>query len=87
MPMTSERATALEGTWEEVAEKAGDLAGKRVKIVIYTQDDGEAEEPETLAELLAGRIGGVSFEPRDPARNHCERRARVMSARQEAGRT
>lgn len=84
MPKTLERPTVLEGTWEEVAEKAGNLSGKRVKMLIYAEDD--AEEPETLAELLAGRTGGVGFEPTDLARNHREHFARIMDAKRKEGR-
>jgi hypothetical protein len=84
MPRMLERPTELKGTWEEVAAKAGNLAGKRVKMPIYAEED--TEEPETLAELLAGRPGGADFEHADLPHNHRKHFARIMNARQEEGR-
>jgi hypothetical protein len=82
---TLEPRRVLEGTWEEVSQHAGDLAGKRVKVLVYPQAHGEAEQPDSLAELLAGRIGRFSFGPKNLARNHREHFARIMDAKRKEG--
>lgn len=50
MPKTLDRPTVLEGTWEEVAKEAGDLAGKRVALTIYPEAPGDTKAPETSGE-------------------------------------
>ncbi len=56
----------LEGTWEEIAARAEEFNGHRLRVIIL---DAKPEKPETegktLAELFEGRIGLVSFEPDD----------------------
>lgn len=60
----------LEGTWEEIAQRADELTGKRVRLMVLdeiqngTQSPGE-ERP--LSELLEGLIGVIdSSEPVPP---------------------
>lgn len=49
----------LEGTWEEVAEHAPELKGRRVRLIVISSDDEEPypgiapeERPSTAASLL-----------------------------------
>lgn len=58
-------ADSLEGTWEEIAEQAPQLSGKRVRLTILADESNPAESPRigapatdgTLAEALAGLTG------------------------------
>lgn len=65
---TLERPRVLEGTGEEVGRQIGDLAGKRVKVFVYTEDAGEPEqaaagedgtEPKNLLEFLGDYVGAA----------------------------
>jgi hypothetical protein len=47
----------LEGTWEEVAQRAPELVGKRVKLIVMEDTLPLAERP--LSEALAGLIGVI----------------------------
>jgi hypothetical protein len=58
----------LEGTWEEIAAHAGELAGRRVRVEVLNGADagqtGNGETPpsfegKSLAEVLEGRIGVI----------------------------
>ena len=38
-------AQVLEGTWEEIAAHADELAGKRLKVIVEADSSGGAEQP------------------------------------------
>jgi len=42
--MTTQKATVLEGTWEEILAHASDLAGKRL-VVTVLPGEGAGEQP------------------------------------------
>ena len=35
----------LEGTWEEIAARAGELTGKRLKVIVEQEEPEAAEQP------------------------------------------
>lgn len=51
----------LEGTWEEIARRAPEFVGRRVRLVVLSESAmvGAANPPETLAEALAGLTGVI----------------------------
>jgi len=55
----------VEGIWEEVAQRANEFAGRRVRLIVL---DERALKPErTLAEALEGLVGVIdSREPAPP---------------------
>lgn len=65
----------LEGTWEEVAAHADELAGRHVTLIVAdeapiatTGSDNGAEKEETLAEAIA-RIGTIDGTPSNGAKD------------------
>ena len=52
--------TELEGTWEEIMEHAGELAGKRVRLVVFPNEAATMENvPEgSAAAALMPFVGG-----------------------------
>ena len=67
----------IEGTWEEVSRRAGELAGHRVRVTVLddlslpnatnSMHDGEATEPTAFDVLSkAGLIGCLKGGPTDP---------------------
>jgi hypothetical protein len=40
-------ATIIEGTWEEIAEKADELAGKRVRLIVLGEANGADRDRST----------------------------------------
>ena len=70
----------LEGTWEEIRAHDAELAGRRVRLMIISDEpqSKHAEDPPaprervehpTLAETLAGRTGRVNFGPPNLSEN------------------
>lgn len=58
--------TILEGLWEEIEARADELRGKRVQVRILADvPHGEASQDDSLATLLAGRIGVIKGTPSD----------------------
>ncbi len=63
--ITDEPVEVLEGTWEEVMRRAGELKGRRVKLLVYSQEK-ETEEtnaptgPSNLLEALGDYVGAGS---------------------------
>ena len=53
---------AYEGTWEEVAQHAGELAGHRVRVLVLDGTDVKVPVPPgmSLAEAMKDYIGSVS---------------------------
>jgi len=59
---------SFEGTWEEVAQHAGELAGHRVRLTVLEDapngssraPDGKAAPKQTLDQLMKDYIGCVS---------------------------
>jgi hypothetical protein len=52
----------LEGTWEEIAERAEELAGRRIRVTVLSNGRGAAEAPapgESLADALEGLVGVI----------------------------
>lgn len=45
----------LEGSWEEVARRANEFAGRKVRLIVF--DEWLAERP--LAEALQGIVGAI----------------------------
>ncbi len=73
-------ALILEGTWEELQSHEAELSGRRVRLIVIDNDQDAAGVPtgtnessspkeRTLAEVFAGRIGNVSFDPPDLSEN------------------
>jgi hypothetical protein len=48
----------FEGTWEEVLLHSSELVGRRVKLVVLTN-----QPTSTLDKVLKGRVGRVNFQP------------------------
>lgn len=48
----------FEGTWEEVVQYAPQLAGRRVRVTVLTDENGERVPP-TLDVMLRGLVGTV----------------------------
>ncbi len=55
----------IEGTWEEILEYSGELAGQRVKLTVLPPQTSSDSNQETLAQKLRGRVGKVNFQPSD----------------------
>lgn len=55
---------SIEGTWDEVIAHADEFVGHRVRVTIL---DEEESKQKSLAELLRGKTGTVSFDA-PPAR-------------------
>ncbi|MGK7927287.1 MAG: hypothetical protein AB4290_18925 [Spirulina sp.] len=53
----------LEGTWEEILARASELTGKRVRLTILEEESRDRPPTQSLAQLLQGRVGRVSFQP------------------------
>jgi hypothetical protein len=54
------RGQVWEGTWEEIAQHADRLAGKRLRVeVLENGHEAAIEGGETLAEALSGLIGVI----------------------------
>lgn len=47
----------LEGTWEEVASHAEELAGKKVRLIVVEEALSKPERP--LSEALEGILGAI----------------------------
>ena len=66
----------IEGTWEEVARHAPELAGHRVRLTVL---DTATRPPlmldEALADIIeeAGRLASLSMPLRPPHRQECRR--------------
>ena len=63
-------STVLEGTWEEIRKQDAELRGHFVRLEVVpdpvnAQANGSVAK--TVAEMFAGRIGTMSFEPTDLA--------------------
>lgn len=67
----------IEGTWEEVERRAGELAGRRVRVIVLDEfeaagrgDEGRAESPEATAfdvMFRAGLVGCLKATPGGPS--------------------
>ena len=55
---------SIEGTWDEVIAHADEFVGHRVRVTILDEEDNKQK---SLAELLRGKTGTVSFDA-PPAR-------------------
>jgi hypothetical protein len=55
----------FEGTWEEILLHAPELAGRRIKLTVLTNEDPNHQSTNTLDKLLEGRVGRVRFQPSD----------------------
>jgi hypothetical protein len=63
-------AQVLEGKWEDIKLHDEELIGKEVRVTILppktnTTQNGADKKGMSLAEMLKGRTGLVSFEPSD----------------------
>lgn len=56
----------FEGTWEEVLLQADKLAGRRVRLIVLTD---QPQSTPSLERLLQGRVGKVNFQPSDLSEN------------------
>jgi len=45
----------LEGTWDQIAAQIGDLAGQRLRVVVYSADETKTNIPDTrpIEEILS----------------------------------
>ena len=57
----------IEGTWEEIAARAGELRGKRLRVTVLESPKNSKYDGMTVAEMFEGRTGVVEFEPDDVA--------------------
>ena len=55
----------LEGTWEEVAQRAGELAGRKVKLIVLDEPSPER----SLADALQGIAGVIDSTEESPDRH------------------
>ncbi|MFM2431234.1 MAG: hypothetical protein RLZZ511_2447 [Cyanobacteriota bacterium] len=52
----------IEGTWEEILQYAPQLSGQQIRLTILSP---AATSVTPLDQLLADRVGEISFEPTD----------------------
>ncbi len=74
----------LEGTWEELSAYAEDLQGKRLKLIVMSDEPEAIDSGQTsksLAQMLEGRIGVVSFEPGDLSRDTGRKFAELLAVK------
>lgn len=57
----------IEGTWEEIAARAEELRGKRLRVTVLEAPTKSRYEGMSVAEMFEGRTGVVEFEPDDVA--------------------
>ena len=65
--MTTEVGTVLEGTWEEIEERAGDLAGRRVIVTVLPPDAPALTEEQQEMLAAADRLQYGEFPPEERA--------------------
>lgn len=58
----------IEGTWEEVSQRAKELAGRRVRVTVLDEPETSEADAETAFDLLAraGLIGCIKGAPGGP---------------------
>ncbi|MCC5617118.1 hypothetical protein LC605_18945 [Nostoc sp. CHAB 5836] len=60
----------FEGTWEEILLRASELRGRRVKLIILTNETSSDASTDTLDKSLQGRVGQVNFQPSNLDEDH-----------------
>ncbi|MBD0385708.1 MAG: hypothetical protein ICV54_04030 [Nostoc sp. C3-bin3] len=71
----------FEGTWEEILLRASELAGRRVKVIILTNETSSYSSTDTLDKLLQERVGQVNFQPSNLSERTSEAFADILSAK------
>ncbi|MEH2364877.1 hypothetical protein [Nostoc sp.] len=51
----------FEGTWEEILLRASELTGRRVRLIILTNETSSDPSTDTLDKSLQGRVGQSQF--------------------------
>lgn len=61
----------FEGTWEEIALHAAELAGRRVRLTVLSDERSENTivSEKSLDKMLQGRVGNVHFHPSNLSEN------------------
>ena len=54
---------SFEGTWEEILRHAPELAGRRVRLTVLSNENLKPQNGNTLDQVLKGRVGRVQFQP------------------------
>ncbi|NJN91444.1 MAG: hypothetical protein HC878_14470 [Leptolyngbyaceae cyanobacterium SL_5_14] len=54
---------SFEGTWEEILRHAPELVGRRVRLIVLSNESSEPQNGATLDQVLKGRVGRVQFQP------------------------
>jgi hypothetical protein len=54
---------SFEGTWEEILRYAPELAGRRVRLTVLSNESLGSRNETTLNQVLKGRVGRVQFQP------------------------
>lgn len=54
---------SFEGTWEEILRYAPELAGRRVRLTVLSNESSKSQNGATLDQVLKGRVGRVQFQP------------------------
>lgn len=76
----------FEGTWEEILLRASELAGRRVKLIILTNETSSDASTDTLDKSLQGRVGKVNFQPSNLSEHTREAFADILSAKYDPSR-
>ncbi|WP_373530263.1 hypothetical protein [Nostoc sp.] len=71
----------FEGTWEEILLRTSELTGRRVKLIILTNETPSDASTDTLDKLLQGRVGQVNFQPANLSERTSEAFADILSAK------
>ena len=75
----------IEGTWEEIAARADELRGKRVRVTVLEPRAPSKYDGMTVAEMFAGRTGLVEFEPDDVSEKAEEYFGQIVEEKHQQG--
>ncbi|MEH1998200.1 MAG: hypothetical protein V7L00_05530 [Nostoc sp.] len=76
----------FEGTWSEILLRASELAGRRVRLTILTNETSSDPSTDTLDKSLQGRVGKVNFQPSNLSERTREAFADILSAKYDPSR-
>ncbi len=76
----------FEGTWEEILLRASELTGRRVRLIILTNETSSYPSTDTLDKSLQGRVGQVNFQPSNLSEHTREAFADILSAKYDPSR-
>ena len=68
----------IEGTWEEIAARADELRGKKLRVTVLEPPAKSRYDGMTLAEIFAGRTGVIDNLPPDLSERAEEYYSQIM---------